>query len=570
VNAPSDPVRSSQPSPGGIPDGQTAVGHQAAAPAPKPKSTGDEERRKLTGRAGIVAAGTLFSRILGLLRDLVIAAAFTAKTTDAFFVAFTIPNVLRQLLAEGAVQNAALPVLEATKEQEGDPAARRAYASLRGLSLLVLTAVTILGIVFAPQLVELFATGYHRHEGQFERTVTLTRWLFPYIFFMGTAALGMAALNLHRRFVVTSFAPGLLNLAFIACSFALPGWLLATGRDPVLALAIGALLGGVLQVVAQWPSLRRIGYLTLPHLDFRNPKVLQVLRRMGPVLIGIGIYYLDVVLARRFLSELEVGSQSYFGWALRLCDFPQGIFVMALQTATLPSLSRLVARGEIEEVEKTFSFALRLTLFVGVTASVAAVALAEPLTILIFQRGHFDATSSHETARALSAQGLGIWMVAVVRQLVAVYYAFGDTRSPVRVAATDLVAFVILALVLRGPFGHVGISLAVSGASLVQMLLLAIGLRHRLPTFQLRPVLVSCGKTLFASGLAATAAFGAAHHCGQHFGSARNALALAMPGLISLLTFVCVFFGIAYAIRSEELEVLTAVLRRRRSRLATP
>ncbi|MGC4069907.1 MAG: murein biosynthesis integral membrane protein MurJ [Polyangiaceae bacterium] len=437
MNAPPDPVRTVQPSEDGLPSVSPKAGPQAAAPAPQPKSTGDEERRKLTGRAGIVAAGTLFSRILGLLRDLVIAAAFPAKTTDAFFVAFTIPNVLRQLLAEGAVQNAALPVLEATKEKEGDPSARRAYASLRGLSLLVLTLVTILGIVFAPELVELFATGYHRHEGQFERTVTLTRWLFPYIFFMGTAALGMAALNLHRRFVVTSFAPGLLNLAFIACSFALPGWLLATGRDPVLALAIGALLGGVLQVIAQWPSLRRIGYLTLPRLDFRNPKVLQVLRRMGPVLIGIGIYYLDVVLARRFLSELEVGSQSYFGWALRLCDFPQGIFVMALQTATLPSLSRLVARGEIEEVERTFSFALRLTLFVGVTASVAAVVLAEPLTVLIFQRGHFDATSSHETARALAAQGLGIWMVAVVRQLVAVYYAFGDTRSPVRVAATD-------------------------------------------------------------------------------------------------------------------------------------
>lgn len=538
----------------------------SAAPAPQPIGTGEQERRQLTGRAGIVAAGTLGSRILGLLRDQVIAALFVAASTDAFFVAFTIPNVLRQLLAEGAVQNAALPVLERVRERSGDEAAQRAFAALRGLSLLALLTATVLGVVFAEPLVELFATGYRQHAGQFERTVTLTRWLFPYIFFMGTAALSVAALNVHRRFLVTAFAPGLLNVALIAAALSLPAWFASNGWDPVLTLAVGALVGGLLQVVAQWPSLQKIGYLSAPRLSFTDPDVRETLRRMGPVLIGIGIYYVDVVLARRFLSELEVGSQSHFNWALRLCDFPQGIFVMALQAATLPSLSRLVARGELDEVERTFAFAMRLTLFVGLSASIAAVALAEPLTVLIFQRGKFDATSAHETARALMAQGLGIWMVAAVRQLVSVYYAFGDTKTPVRVAAIDLCAFIVLALVLRKPLGHVGVSLAVSGASLVQMVLLWWNLKQKLGTFALRSVARSFGKTVVAASLAAALARVAVTLTSS---SHTDAWSLAKPGLVSSCVFVVALLGTSWLLQSEELRVLSAAWQRGKARHST-
>src|SRR6185503_15612204 len=214
------------------------------------------------------AAGTLFSRLLGLVRDQTIAAVFSRGVTDAFFVAFTIPNVLRQLLAEGAVQSAVLPVLTKTREEQGEAEAKRFFRATRGLSLSVLLATSLLGVLLAPQLVELFAAGYSQLPGQTERTVSLTRWVFPYIFFMGTAALGTAALNTNQRFVATSFAPGLLNVAFIVCSLTLPGWLLATGYDGAMALAIAVLVGGVLQVVAQWPSLRAIGYFERPTLEF--------------------------------------------------------------------------------------------------------------------------------------------------------------------------------------------------------------------------------------------------------------------------------------------------------------
>ncbi len=537
--------------------------------ASDPASEGELERKRITGRAAIVALGTLLSRFLGLARDLVLAAAFTRAATDAFMVAFQIPNLLRQLLAEGAVQNAVLPVLAQTREQQGEAAAKSYFRAVRGLSLLALAIVTVLGMVFAPALVDLFAKGFRDQPGQFERTVQLTRWVFPYIFFMGTAALGVAALNTHKRFVATSFAPGLLNVAFNVFALLLPGWLGARGLEQILAMAIGALVGGVLQVVAQWPSLRAIGYFEPPTLDFGHPGVRESLRRMGPTLIGIGVYYVDVVIGRRLLSELGEGPISYFGFALRLCDFPQGIFVMALSTATLPSLAKLVAQRNLDEVAKTYAFALRLALFVGIGATALFVVLAEPLVTLLFERGEFDREATVETARALMAQGLGIWTVAAVRQLVSVFFALGDTRTPVVVAAMDLFVFIGLAFALRGPFGHVGISLAVTGASIAQMALLWWFLRARLPSLHFREIAASGGRTVLAalggSLLGWAAARAVTGVTFEAWGRAGHELSQALPALVGSAAFTVGFVGLAFVLKSPELStVLGPVLRRLR------
>lgn len=523
---------------------------QPRADASASAANAAREHGRIAGRASIVAAGTLTSRLLGLVRDQVLAAVFTRGTTDAFFVAFTLPNVLRQLLAEGAVQSAVLPVLSSTREREGDAAARAFFANVRGLSLLALSIVSVLGVCFARPLVELFAAGFHDLPGQFERTVWLTRWVFPYLFFMGTAALGVAALNTNHRFTVAAFAPALLNLAFIGCSLLAPALLLAHGIDPAFALALGVLLGGVLQVIAQWPSLARIGYLAAPRFDFGDARVREVFRRMGPVAIGMGVYYVDTIVARRFLSELGLGAQSYFSWALRLCDFPQGIFVMALQTAALPSLSRLAARGEHRELGATFGFGLRLASFVAIPATLLYVSLAEPLVVLLFQRGAFDATSAHETARALVAQGSGIWLVAAVRQLVAVYYALGDTRTPVVVAALDLAAFVVAAWLLRGPLGHAGVSAAVSISSAVQALLLWVFLQRRLESLPKREILVSLLRTTaaaLAGALAAWLARAMLRGVGVGF---------ALQAILGVAAFAVVFLCAAWALRSPELSAI--------------
>ena len=350
----------------------------SSAAAKVSESAGEQERRTLAGRAGIVGAGTLVSRVLGLARDQTLAALFSRGETDVFWVAFTLPNALRSRLPRGRPP-ARWCRYSPRSEPRGDDAARRFFARMRGASVLALAVVTVLGIVGAPWLVELFAGGLHARPGAFERAVLLTRWVFPYIFFMGTAALGMAALNTYGRFVVAAFAPGLLNVAFIAAAFALPGMLVATGADPILALAIGALVGGALQVVAQWPSLARIGFASRPRLDFRDPRVRDALSRLVPMMAGIGVYAVDLVLSRRFLSELPEGSQSYFSWAMRLCDFPQGIFVLALQAATLPSLSKLVATKQFDEVSKTYAYGMRLTLFVAIPATALFAVVSGPL-----------------------------------------------------------------------------------------------------------------------------------------------------------------------------------------------
>jgi putative peptidoglycan lipid II flippase len=521
------------------------------------------ERSKLVGRAGIVGLGTLVSRVLGLAREVVLAALFTRDETDAFFVAFTIPNALRQLLAEGALSSALVPVLSAKLAKDGDEPARAFVQRIRGVSLLALIVVTVLGMVFARPLTELFAAGYHDRPGEFERTASLTRAVFPYIFFMGTAAVGMACLNAKKEFAVAAFAPGLLNVAQILAAFLLVPVLVARGIDPVQSLAIGALLGGAAQVVAQWPSLRRLGFLRQPILDLADPAVRETLRRIAPMTLGIGVYYIDLTLSRRFLSELGAGAQSYFTWAMRLCDFPQGIFVMALSTAALPSLSVLAAKGETGEIAKTYAHGMRLAMFVAIPASVAFVVLGHPIVVALFQRGAFDATAARETARALAWQGGAIWTVSVVRQTVPVFYALGDTRTPVVVSVLDLLAFIGLALALRGPLGHVGVSIAVAGSSTVQMALLVVALKRRLGTLRGRELGAATARTLGASAVAAACGWGVASGLAP---LATGKLVRMVPGALGGTVFIGAFVAAAHVLGSEEQRLVFAGVKRRLGR----
>ena len=519
------------------------------------------ERHRLVARAGVVGAGTLASRVLGLLRDMALAAIFDREATDAWWVAFTIPNALRSILGEGAVSSAVVPVLTEKVERHGDEAGKKLFSRLRGVSILALAAVTVLGVALAKPLTDLFAGGYRARPLEFERTASLTRWVFPYIFFMGSAALGMAALNVKRRFAVAAFAPGLLNVALLGAAFTLPGAFASHGTDPVLALAVGALVGGLLQVLAQWPALRAIGYGGMPEFAL-DDEVRTTLRRMAPLTAGIGIYYVDLVLSRRFLSELGVGAQSYFSWAMRLCDFPQGVFALALSTAALPSLSALAARGDRVELAKTWAHAMGLTLFVAIPASALLVAVGEPIVSLLFQRGHFDAKDAHETARALVWQGGAVWTVAAVRTTVPAFYALGDTRTPVVVSAIDLLAFIALALGLRGPLGHVGISVAVGGSSAVQMALLLAGLKWRLGDLRADELVRSSARTLTASLLGAVAGWAAARLASPPAAREATGAAAAVCGMFA---FGAVFLAAAWGMRSPELEEIAAAMRRRLS-----
>lgn len=524
------------------------------------------EQGAIARRAGIVGLGTLASRVLGLVRDIALAAVFTLSQTDAFWVAFTIPNALRQLLAEGAVSSAVLPVLTKVRETRGDDEARLFFARVRGLSLTALVLVSIALSLGAPWVVELFAGGAAARPGQLERTILLTQWLAPYIFFMGSAALGMAALHTFRRFVVASFAPALLNVALVLAALLLPSPLREAGLDPALALAWGALAGGALQVLAQIPSLRAIGFAGLPRFTLSDPDVREVLKRIGPMTLGLGIYAIDLVVCRRLLSGLGEGAQSWFSWAQRLCDFPQGIFVMALSAATLPSLASLAAKNDLDELASTYAFGMRLALFVAIPVTVLFAALGEPIVVAIFQRGAFDATSAHQTALALAAQGAGLWTVAAVRQLVPVFFSLGDTRTPVIVSAIDLVALIVIAWLITPSMGHVGVSLAVSGSSAVQMLCLWVALRRKLPDLKLREIGASVVRTLIASIIAGVGGGGLAMIVARNI--PNDPFFRLVPAIVGGIVFGLLFLVAAWGARSSELEVLIGAVRRKIKRRA--
>jgi putative peptidoglycan lipid II flippase len=526
------------------------------------ETQGSKERGAMAGRAGLVAAGTLASRALGALRDSVIAHHFPIGATDAFYVAFTIPNALRGLLGEGAVGGAFVPVYAEVKEREGEERARAFYAGLSGVMLAILGLVSLGGVVFAAPIVKLYAAGYDAEK--FALTVQLTRIVFPYIFFMGVAALGMGVLNALRRFFVPAFAPAMLNVAMITAPFAFVPVAIFFGLDPIASLALAALVGGVLQVLAQLPALRSIGYLNWPRWGLRDPYVQKALRLLVPMLVGLGVYQLNLILSRQFASFLPEGSQSYLYYGSRIVDIPQGVFALAIASAAIPSLSTLRSRGEHVEVKRTFTYALRLSLFVAVPASVLLVVLAEPTCAVLFQRGAFDHAATVQTAQSLAWQAVGIWAVASVRIVVPTFYAYQDTRTPVLCSVVNLVVFVVVALVAMPALQHVGIALALSAANAAQLGALLLLLRRRAGLLGMRSVLGSVARTALGCAAMGAAAWGTAKLGRWELGGndPRNLLVF----VAALLAAAIVYLGLAYLVRAPELDDVLGALRKRLGR----
>ena len=512
-------------------------------------------------RAGTVVAGTLTSRALGFARDVVLAAAFPKEATDIFFVAFTIPNSLRVLLGEGAVSSAVVPVFSEVRTKEGEEAARAYFAKLTGLMAIILAIVTVAGVFAAPGLVAIYAAGYLDEPDRFAQTVLLTRAVFPYIFFMGLAALGMGGLNALRRFAVPAFAPALLNVALIAAAFFLVSPALSLGLPAVGALALGALIGGALQLVAQWPALRSAGLLRIPRVDLKDPAVRKTLRLVVPLLAGFGVYQINTMLGRSFLSFLPIGSQSYLWYGQRLVEIPQGMFALAIASAALPTLSDLRHSGREDEVRDVFAYALRLTLFLAIPSAVALAVLAEPIVAVGFGRGEFGRAEVLETAASLRWQAAGVWAIASVRTVVPMFFAYNDTRSPVIASALNLLVFAGVALGLMGPFGHVGVAMALSAAGVAQLVALLALLRHRVGRLGLRSVVTSGARITLASCAMAGAAWGM-----TRFGSWERG-GNHLPNLLWLAAAIGVgglaFLVAATLLRAPELDDLMAAVRRR-------
>lgn len=512
-------------------------------------------------RAGLVATGTLTSRILGAVRDAVVAALFAIAATDAFWLAFTIPNALRSLLGEGAVSAAFVPVFTEVRERQGKEQAKDFYRHLIGAMSLVLLAVSVLGVVLAPWIVKLYAWGFQRDPALFDTTVALTQLLFPYIFLMGVSALLMAALYASNRFAAPAFAPALLNVALIAAAFLLVPIVERLGWPGIFALALGALLGGGLQVLFQLPFIAKERLLVIPRVDFKDPYVRKCARLMVPLLAGLGVYQVNLLLSRLFASFLPTGSVSYLYYGARIAEIPQGMFALAIASAALPSLSSAVAHGDEEEAKRLFRYALRLSLFVAVPACVALTVLAEPTITVFFGRGRYDAAEIHETVRSFVWQAGGIWAVASVRTIIPMFHAHNDTRTPVVASALNLVTFIALSFALMGPMQHAGLAAATTGAAVVQLAALIWLLRRRSGPLGLREVGRSLVKVVIASGamgvvVALMARLGEWDLGGN---DPRNLAVFLATVTVGALSFV----AIARALRAPELGDLREAIRRR-------
>ena len=422
-----------------------------------------------------VSGLTLLSRILGFVRDFVIARAFGAgMLTDAFFVAFRLPNLLRRLFAEGAFSQAFVPLLAEYRNRQGGEETKQLVDRVASVLFVVVLGVAFIGILAAPLLVHLTAPGFSADEDKFALTVALTRITFPYILFMALVALAAGILNTWSRFSLPAFTPVLLNLSFIGMAlFAAPYF-----NPPVMALAWAVFLGGVLQLAIQLPALRRIGML--PRFDFapRDPGVKRVLKLMAPAVLGVSVAQLSLLINTVFASFLPSGSVSWLYYADRLMEFPAGLLGAALGTVLLPSLSRAHAGRQADEFSALLDWGLRLTFLLTLPAALALALLGVPLIATLFQHGAFTADDVLQTRSALLAYSVGLIGLILVKVLAPGFYAQQNIRTPVKIALATLLATQAMNLAFIMPFRHAGLALAIGLASCLNAGLLFRGLRR--------------------------------------------------------------------------------------------
>ena len=429
-----------------------------------------------------VSGMTLLSRILGFVRDFVIARSFGAgPLTDAFFVAFRLPNLLRRLFAEGAFSQAFVPILAEYREKQTPDETRQLVDRVASMLFLIVILVTAIGMIITPLLITIFAPGFVGDKTKFDLTVQLTRITFPYIVFMSLVALAAGILNTWRRFALPAFTPVLLNLSFIGMALFAAPWF----DPPILVLAWAVFLGGALQLAIQIPALAKIGML--PRFDpvWRDPGVQRILKLMAPAVLGVSVSQISLIINTIFASFLESGSVSWLYYADRLMEFPAGLLGAALGTILLPSLARTHASGNPAEFSALLDWGLRLTLMLTLPASLALALLAVPLLSTLFQHGAFTALDVLRTREALVAYSIGLTGLILVKVLAPGFYARQDIRTPVKIALFTLLITQLMNLAFIGWLKHAGLALSIGLASCVNAALLWRGLRQRgayLPT----------------------------------------------------------------------------------------
>ena len=490
----------------------------------------------------------MLSRLFGLARDMVFAALFGAGfAADAFNIAFTIPNVFRRFLAEGALSIAFVPIFTEYKTNKSKAESYHLYSVTFTLFSIILILVTALGVLASPWLVKLFAPGFVTDK--FELAVFLNRLMFPYLFFIGLTSLFVGILNTHRHFAAPAAAPVLLNCAIIASALSLSGLV----EPPITSMAIGVLAGGLLEVLIQLPFLKKHGIRLRIRFQKGHPAVNKMLKLMGPAAFGLAVYQINILVSRALASFLPEGSVTYIYYSDRFLELPLGIFAVAIATVALPSLSEYATKNQIDKLKDTLGFALRLTFFVCIPAMVWMAVCREPVISTLLQRGRFSYNDTLATSAVFLMASFGIWAIAAIRNMVPAFYALSDIKTPVTIAFISFLLNAGLSVILMHPMGASGLTLANSISAIINISLLGIALRRKIGPLGGGKVLNSAWRVSLAAIMAGSAAW--PFSCLDVW--SKEGLLAAKAGYLALagLCGIAVFLMVSYLIRVPELFV---------------
>ncbi|MEP6848228.1 MAG: murein biosynthesis integral membrane protein MurJ [Acidobacteriota bacterium] len=570
---------------------ESAETPESVAEPPVPEKPSSTKQTSVARSAGIVSIAVMFSRLLGLLREMIFARYFGAGFLyDAYVVAFRIPNVLRDLFAEGALSVAFVKVFTDYQINRSEKEAWRLASLVLNLLAVILSVVCIVGIIFSRQFVNLIADGFSPEKAAL--ATTLTQIMFPFILLVALAAVAMGVLNTKGVFGIPASASTVFNVVsiFFGLGFAYwlsgGGWLTSADKNAlptssaqwaIIGMAIGTLIGGAAQFLMQVPALFKVGFRFSAVLSFTDPGVKKVVALMTPAILGTSAVQINVLINTYFVSQIE-GAQGWLSYGFRLMQFPIGLFGVAVGTAAIPVLSRLASEGKIKEFRDTVSSSMNLVFLMTLPSACGLIVLGEPIVRLIYERGKFDATATSMTAVALAGYSIGLTGYAAIKILSPAFYALNDAKTPMIIAIGSIGVNFIGSYILRewlGHYGvtpetphgyaHVGVALATSIVALVNFFALALMMRKRIKRLNGRDILLSFLKIAGASTVLSVVCYASYHFLFNTYGAATLAIKIVeafLPIALGGIGFVIA----AKLLRVVELEQAFGMVRRKLGR----
>lgn len=569
----------------------SAESPELLAEPPVPETPTNTKQTSVARSAGVVSIAVMFSRVLGLVREMIFARYFGAGFLyDAYVVAFRIPNVLRDLFAEGALSVAFVKVFTDYQINKSEQEAWRLASLVLNLLAVVLSIVCIVGIVFSKQFVNLIADGFSPEKAAL--ATTLTQIMFPFILLVALAAVAMGVLNTKGIFGIPASASTVFNVVSIVFGLGLAYWLSGGGwlnsgdknalpdvpsQWAIIGMAIGTLIGGAAQFLMQLPSLIKVGFRFSPVLSFADPGVRKVVALMTPAILGTSAVQVNVLINTYFVSGID-GAQGWLSYGFRLMQFPIGLFGVAVGTAAIPVLSRLASEGKIKAFRDTLSESMNLVFLMTLPSACGLIVLGEPIVRLIYERGKFDATATSMTSIALVGYSVGLTGYAAIKILSPAFYALNDAKTPMIIAIASIGVNFIGSYFLREwlsnygvtpetphGYGHVGVALATSLVALVNFFALALFMKRRIRRLNGRNIFLSFLKIAAASAILSIVCYVSYHFLFNRFGVGTFSTKL-MEAFVPIGLGGAAFVIAAKLLRVTELEQAFGMIRRKLAR----